>query len=61
MHIKNLSKTAAEAEAKYVRQSGGRGQYGHVKIKVEPQEPGAGYEFVNAIVGGVIPKEYIPL
>ncbi|NLW22788.1 MAG: elongation factor G [Tissierellia bacterium] len=50
----------AEAEAKYIRQSGGRGQYGHVKIKVEPQEAGAGYEFVNAIVGGVIPKEYIP-
>ncbi|NLV89727.1 MAG: elongation factor G [Tissierellia bacterium] len=57
---KESIQTAAEAEAKYVRQSGGRGQYGHVKIKVEPQEPGAGYEFVNAIVGGVIPKEYIP-
>ena len=50
----------AEAETKYVRQSGGRGQYGHVKIKIEPQEPGAGYEFVNSIVGGVIPREYIP-
>ena len=50
----------AEAETKYARQSGGRGQYGHVKIKIEPQEAGAGYEFVNAIVGGVIPKEYIP-
>ncbi len=50
---------AAEAEGKYIKQSGGRGQYGHVKLKVEPQEPGAGYEFVNAIVGGVIPKEYI--
>ncbi|MDG2769642.1 elongation factor G, partial [Vibrio parahaemolyticus] len=49
----------AEAEGKYIRQSGGRGQYGHVKLKVEPQEPGKGYEFVNAIVGGVIPKEYI--
>lgn len=49
----------AEAEGKYVRQSGGRGQYGHVKLKVEPQEPGAGYEFVNAIVGGVVPREYI--
>jgi len=45
---------------KYVRQSGGHGQYGHVKIKVEPQEPGKGYEFVNQIVGGVIPKEFIP-
>ncbi|NMB07502.1 MAG: elongation factor G [Tissierellia bacterium] len=50
----------AEAETKYVRQSGGRGQYGHVKIKIEPQEAGAGYEFVNSIVGGVIPREYIP-
>lgn len=50
---------AAEAEGKYIRQSGGRGQYGHVKLKIEPQEPGKGYEFVNAIVGGVIPKEYI--
>ncbi len=49
-----------EAEGKYVRQSGGHGQYGHVKIKVEPQEPGKGYEFVNQIVGGVIPKEFIP-
>ena len=51
---------AVEAEGRYVRQSGGRGQYGHCKIKVEPLEPGSGYEFVNAIVGGVIPKEYIP-
>ncbi len=49
-----------EQEGKYVKQSGGRGQYGHVNIKLEPQEPGVGYEFVNAIVGGVIPKEYIP-
>jgi len=50
----------SEADTKYVRQSGGRGQYGHVKIRVEPQEPGKGYEFVNQIVGGAIPKEYIP-
>ena len=50
----------AEADTKYVRQSGGRGQYGHVKIRIEPQEPGAGYEFVNSIVGGVVPREYIP-
>ncbi|QQK08383.1 elongation factor G [Miniphocaeibacter halophilus] len=49
----------AEAEGKYVKQSGGRGQYGHAKIRVEPQEPGKGFEFVNAIVGGAIPKEYI--
>lgn len=53
-------KTSVEQEGKFVRQSGGRGQYGHVWLKIEPQEPGAGYEFVNAIVGGVIPKEYIP-
>lgn len=49
----------AEAEGKYIRQSGGRGQYGHVKLKIEPNEQGKGFEFVNAIVGGVIPKEYI--
>lgn len=49
-----------EQEGKYIRQSGGRGQYGHVRIKIEPQEPGTGFEFVNAIVGGVIPREYIP-
>lgn len=49
-----------EAEGKFIRQSGGRGQYGHVKIKLEPLKPGEGYEFVNKIVGGVIPKEYIP-
>jgi len=51
---------AVEHEGKFVRQSGGRGQYGHVWVKIEPREQGAGYEFVNAIVGGVIPKEYIP-
>ena len=50
---------AVEAEGKFVRQSGGRGQYGHVRIKLEPLEKGAGFEFVNAIVGGVVPKEYI--
>ncbi|MFO8005090.1 elongation factor G [Thioalkalivibrio sp.] len=49
-----------EQEGKFVRQSGGRGQYGHVWIRLEPQEPGAGYVFENAIVGGVVPKEYIP-
>jgi elongation factor G len=50
----------ADVEARFVRQSGGKGQYGHVKVKMEPLEPGGGFEFVNAIVGGVIPKEYIP-
>ena len=55
----SLRKTV-EQESKFVRQSGGRGQYGHVYLRIEPQEPGAGYEFVNAIVGGVVPKEYIP-
>ncbi len=49
-----------DIDKKYARQSGGRGQYGHVKLRVFPQEPGAGYEFVNKIVGGAIPKEYIP-
>jgi elongation factor G len=49
-----------EAEGKFVRQSGGRGQYGHVWLRLEPREPGSGYEFVNGIVGGVVPKEYIP-
>jgi elongation factor G len=49
----------AEAEGKFIRQTGGRGQYGHVKIKLEPNAPGGGFEFVNEIVGGAIPKEYI--
>lgn len=53
-------KTPVEQEGKFVRQSGGRGQYGHVWLKIEPRARGEGYEFVNAIVGGVIPKEYIP-
>jgi elongation factor G len=51
---------AVEQEGKFVRQSGGRGQFGHVWLKIEPQEQGAGYEFVNEIAGGVVPKEYIP-
>ena len=51
---------AVEQEGKFVRQSGGRGQFGHVWLKLEPQESGAGYEFVNGIVGGVVPREYIP-
>ncbi|MCY4612026.1 MAG: elongation factor G [Nitrospira sp.] len=49
-----------EAEGKYIKQSGGRGQYGHVVLRVEPSEPGVGFEFVNKIVGGIIPREYIP-
>jgi elongation factor G len=53
-------RTSTEAEGKFVRQSGGRGQFGHVWLRIEPQEPGDGYEFVNQIVGGVVPKEYIP-
>ena len=57
---KETIKKTVKAEGKFVRQSGGRGQYGHVWIELEPLEPGAGYEFVNKIVGGVIPKEYIP-
>ncbi|MCI9468529.1 MAG: elongation factor G [Oscillospiraceae bacterium] len=54
-----ITKTAIQDET-YKRQSGGKGQFGHVKIQVEPNEPGKGYEFINAITGGAIPKEYIP-
>ncbi|MGB5450916.1 MAG: elongation factor G [Sedimenticolaceae bacterium] len=53
-------RASTEAEGKFVRQSGGRGQFGHVWLRIEPQEAGKGYEFVNEIVGGVVPKEYIP-
>jgi elongation factor G len=53
-------RNAVQQETKFARQTGGRGQYGHVYIKLEPQEAGKGYEFVNGIVGGVVPKEYIP-
>jgi len=57
---KETIRQAADVDEKYARQSGGKGQYGHVKIKVEPNETGKGYEFINAVVGGAIPKEYIP-
>ena len=52
--------TTADVDHKYAKQSGGRGQYGHVKIRIYPRDPGAGFEFKNSIVGGAIPKEYIP-
>ena len=57
---KETIKKTVEQDTKYARQSGGKGQYGHVRITVEPNEPGKGYEFFNEITGGVIPKEYIP-
>lgn len=57
---KETVKKNVDQETKYARQSGGKGQYGHVKIHLEPNESGKGYEFVNAVVGGAIPKEYIP-
>ena len=57
---KETVRKMADVDHKYARQSGGKGQYGHVKIKLEPNESGKGYEFINAVVGGAIPKEYIP-
>jgi len=57
---KETIKKSVEQDTKYARQSGGKGQYGHCRITVEPNEPGKGYEFLNEITGGVIPKEYIP-
>lgn len=55
-----IRKTCEEIEGKFVKQSGGRGQYGHVVLKIEPQEPGKGFEFIDAIKGGTVPREYIP-
>ena len=57
---KETIKQTVDEDCKYARQSGGKGQYGHVKITIEPNEPGKGYEFINKVVGGAIPKEYIP-
>ena len=57
---KETIRKSVEQDTKYARQSGGKGQYGHVKIRVEPNEPGKGYEFINEVVGGAVPKEYIP-
>jgi elongation factor G len=57
---KETVKAKAKAEGKFVRQSGGRGQYGHVVLEIEPLEPGSGYQFVNKTIGGSIPKEYVP-
>ena len=57
---KETIRKQVEQDTKYARQSGGKGQYGHVKIRVEPNESGKGYEFINAVVGGAVPKEYIP-
>ena len=55
-----IRKAVSDIEGKFVRQSGGKGQYGHVVLKIEPQEPGKGFEFVDAIKGGVVPREFIP-
>ncbi|MBQ7324517.1 MAG: elongation factor G, partial [Clostridia bacterium] len=57
---KETIRKKADVDTKYARQSGGKGQYGHVKLSIEPNEPGKGYEFVSTVVGGAIPKEYIP-
>ena len=60
VNYRETIRTQVEQEGKFVRQTGGRGQYGHVYLRLEPREPGVGFEFVNEIVGGVVPKEYIP-
>ncbi|HSG06072.1 MAG TPA: elongation factor G, partial [Nitrospiria bacterium] len=58
--FKETIRSKATAEGKYIRQTGGRGQYGHVELEIEPLETGSGFEFINKVVGGAIPKEYIP-
>jgi elongation factor G len=58
--LRETIRARVEQESKFVRQSGGRGQYGHVYLRLEPGEPGGGFEFVDAVVGGVVPREYIP-
>lgn len=60
MAYRETIRKAVKAEGKFIRQSGGKGQYGHVVIQLEPGEPGSGFEFVSKIVGGIVPKEYIP-
>jgi elongation factor G len=55
-----ITKPVPKAEYRYIKQTGGHGQYGHVVLKLEPQPPGKGFEFVDAIKGGVVPREYIP-
>ena len=60
VYRETIRRTVENAEGKFIKQSGGRGQYGHVVLKLEPQEPGKGFEFVDAIKGGVVPREYIP-
>ena len=59
-YIESITKAVSDIQGKFIRQSGGRGQYGHVVINVEPNEPGKGYHFINKIVGGAIPREFIP-
>ncbi len=59
LHIEKQLRSSASAEGKFVKQTGGRGKFGHVWIEIEPNEPGKGYEFINGIVGGAVPREYI--